>query len=288
MSKNTLDAYYNDLHKYINFLYKSENIKCPNKIYYSNIINYISQINYHDKKTKTNKILKNSSLNRSISSIRRYHQYLYQNRLALKDESQLITQSKTIAKIPSTLLVEEIDCIINAIDMSKIYAIRDKAILTTLYASGLRVGELINLKLQSISFDSGYLRVIGKGDRERIVPIGSLAILCVKKYLNKLRPKMSKPGKSQGFLFLNKNGSKLSRMAIWNILNQNCLIAGINKKISPHVFRHSFATHLIEGGADLRAVQEMLGHSNISTTQIYTNMDKTYLKEIHKEYHPRG
>tara|TARA_Y100000590_G_scaffold451371_1_gene592665 strand:+ start:927 stop:1568 length:642 start_codon:yes stop_codon:yes gene_type:complete len=213
---------------------------------------------------------------------------LYQNRLALKDESQLITQSKTIAKIPSTLLVEEIDCIINAIDMSKIYAIRDKAILTTLYASGLRVGELINLKLQSISFDSGYLRVIGKGDRERIVPIGSLAILCVKKYLNKLRPKMSKPGKSQGFLFLNKNGSKLSRMAIWNILNQNCLIAGINKKISPHVFRHSFATHLIEGGADLRAVQEMLGHSNISTTQIYTNMDKTYLKEIHKEYHPRG
>ena len=172
--------------------------------------------------------------------------------------------------------------------MSKKYALRDKAILTLLYASGLRVSELINLKLQSIILDAGFLRIMGKSSKERLVPIGSFSILNVKNYLNNLRSGMSKKGKSNGFLFLNKNGSKLSRMAIWNIINHNCIIAGVNKKVSPHVFRHSFATHLIEGGADLRAVQEMLGHTDISTTQIYANMDKTYLKEIHKQYHPRG
>ena len=288
MSKNTILAYSNDLYRYIDFLYNSEKIRSINEIYYANIKNYITQINFTDKKTKINKKFKGSSLNRYISCIRSYHQYLYQNKLVLKDESHLIKQSKSIVKIPDTLLVEEIDSIINAIDMSKKYALRDKAILTLLYASGLRVSELINLKLQSIILDAGFLRIMGKSSKERLVPIGSFSILNVKNYLNNLRSGMSKKGKSNGFLFLNKNGSKLSRMAIWNIINHNCIIAGVNKKVSPHVFRHSFATHLIEGGADLRAVQEMLGHTDISTTQIYANMDKTYLKEIHKQYHPRG
>jgi len=288
LSKNTILAYSNDLYRYIDFLYNSEKIRSINEIYYANIKNYITQINFTDKKTKINKKFKGSSLNRYISCIRSYHQYLYQNKLVLKDESHLIKQSKSIVKIPDTLLVEEIDSIINAIDMSKKYALRDKAILTLLYASGLRVSELINLKLQSIILDAGFLRIMGKSSKERLVPIGSFSILNVKNYLNNLRSGMSKKGKSNGFLFLNKNGSKLSRMAIWNIINHNCIIAGVNKKVSPHVFRHSFATHLIEGGADLRAVQEMLGHTDISTTQIYANMDKTYLKEIHKQYHPRG
>ena len=172
--------------------------------------------------------------------------------------------------------------------MRKKYAFRDKAILSLLYASGLRVSELTDLKLMSLLLQEGFIRVFGKGEKERIVPLGKKAIVHMKNYLYELRHMMIKEGKSKGFVFLNRNGVKLTRMSIWNILHENCILAGITKKVSPHVFRHSFATHLLEGGANLRAVQEMLGHSDIATTQIYTNIDKTYLKEIHKQYHPIG
>jgi len=157
-----------------------------------------------------------------------------------------------------------------------------------LYASGLRVTELVDLKLKNLMMDEGLIRVFGKGGKERIVPFGKRAWTFLKFYLKKVRPSNSKKGKSQGILFLNHRGGKLTRMSIWNILHENTLRAGITKKVSPHVLRHSFATHLLEGGADLRSVQEMLGHSDITTTQIYTNIDKIYLKEIHKEFHPRG
>ena len=157
-----------------------------------------------------------------------------------------------------------------------------------LYASGLRVTELVDLKLKNLMMDEGLIRVFGKGGKERIVPFGKTALTFLKLYLKEVRPFNSKKGKSQGILFLNHRGGKLTRMSIWNILHENTLRAGITKKVSPHVLRHSFATHLLEGGADLRSVQEMLGHSDITTTQIYTNIDKIYLKEIHKEFHPRG
>jgi integrase/recombinase XerD len=191
-------------------------------------------------------------------------------------------------KIPTTLLVEEVDKIIQAVDLTKKYALRDQAILSLLYASGIRVTELVDLKLKNLMMDDGLIRVFGKGRKERIVPIGKIALSFLTLYLKELRPSNSRKGKSQGILFLNHRGGKLTRMSIWNILHENTLRAGITKKVSPHVLRHSFATHLLEGGADLRSVQEMLGHSDITTTQIYTNIDKIYLKEIHKEFHPRS
>ena len=205
-----------------------------------------------------------------------------------ENHSQLLIPPRIRRKIPVTLLVEEIDTIIRAVDMAKKYACRDKAILSLLYASGLRVSELTDLKLMSLLLQEGFIRVFGKGEKERIVPIGKKAIEHINNYLYELRHMMVKESKSKGFVFLNRNGVKLTRMSIWNIFHENCIRAGITKKVSPHVFRHSFATHLLEGGANLRAVQEMLGQSDITTTQIYTNIDKTYLKEIHKQYHPIG
>ena len=201
---------------------------------------------------------------------------------------QLLTLQKTGKKLPTTLLVEEIDQIIQAVDMKNKYASRDQSMLSLLYGSGLRVSELIRMKQISLLLNEGFIRVFGKGDRERIVPLSRHSTSYIKTYLEKLRPHLVNRYKSNSFLFLNRNGGGLTRMSIWNILHKNCLRAGITKKVSPHVFRHSFATHRLEGGANLRAVQDMLGHSSITTTQIYTNIDKTYLQEIHKQFHPRG
>ena len=278
LSRNTVRAYSQDLKRYIKFLFVVKNIQSPSKIENIDIdvfIKYLSQP-------------KCSSLSRFVSSIRGYHKYLYEKGITVENKAQLLTTPRINRKIPITLLVEEIENIIQAVDMSKKYAFRDKAILSLLYASGLRVSELTDLKLMSLLIQEGFIRVFGKGEKERIVPLGKKAIVHMKNYLDELRHMMVKEGKSEGFVFLNRNGAKLTRMSIWNILHDNCIRAGITKKVSPHVFRHSFATHLLEGGANLRAVQEMLGHSDITTTQIYTNIDKTYLKEIHKQYHPIG
>lgn len=166
--------------------------------------------------------------------------------------------------------------------------LRDKAILELLYSSGLRVSELLSLKVSDLFFNDEVIRVFGKGSKQRVVPIGSSAIKWVTEYLTKIRPLLQKRMKSENIVFLNSRGSKLSRMAIWKIVKKYCDDAKIEKDVHPHTFRHSFATHLLEGGADLRAVQEMLGHSDISTTQIYTHIDREYVKQIHKDFHPRG
>ncbi len=287
LSKHTVKAYGHDLNKYINFLIIVKKKKYPYSIKLNDIEMFIKSINTKNKKIKP-KMPKISTINRLISSIRGYHQYLFHIGIVSDNQAQLLITSQVNRNIPVTLLVEEINNIIQAVDMSKKYALRDKSILSLLYACGLRVSELINLKLMSLLLQEGFIRVFGKSNKERIVPIGTKAISHINNYLSQLRPILANQGKSGGFLFLNRNGKKLSRMSIWNILHINCIQAGITKKISPHVFRHSFATHLLEGGADLRAVQEMLGHSDITTTQIYTNIDKTYLKEIHKQFHPRG
>ena len=236
----------------------------------------------------TRGINKSSSIHRLFSTIRGFHQYLYQFGKTKENPSQLLPPPRLSRKIPVTLQVEQINSIIHSVDMEKKYALRDKALLSLLYASGLRVSELIELKLKNLIITDGVIRVLGKGNKERIVPVGNIALSHIQNYLSNLRVELSAKGKSQGILFLNSRGNKLTRMSIWNILQENTIKAGINKKVSPHILRHSFATHLLEGGADLRAVQEMLGHADITTTQIYTNIDKTYLKEIHKQYHPRG
>ena len=288
LSENTVRAYSHDLKRYIKFLFIVNNIKSPSKIEHNDIEVFIKKLLIQKKEIKKYSQPKYTSLSRFVSSIRGYHKYLYQAGITSENQAQLLKTPRINRKIPITLLVEEIENIIQAVDMSKKYALRDKAILSLLYASGLRVSELTDLKLMSLLLQEGFIRVFGKGEKERIVPIGNKAILHMKNYLDELRSMMVKEGKSDGFVFLNRNGVKLTRMSIWNILHENCIRAGITKKVSPHVFRHSFATHLLEGGANLRAVQEMLGHSDITTTQIYTNIDKTYLKEIHKQYHPRG
>ena len=288
LSENSLRAYHHDLKRYSNYLFIKLNITKPENIQLYDIEKYIASIHTINNPDKTPHKLKPVTLNRFISSIRGFHQYMHQTGATDINMAQLLTSIKVNRNIPITLQVEEIENIIKAVVMNKKYAIRDKALLSLLYSSGLRVCELIELKLKNILIQEGFIRVLGKGNKERIVPVGKSALLHIQNYLIQLRPALRRVEKSQGILFLNRFGRKLSRMAVWNILHENCIRAGINKKVSPHVFRHSFATHLLEGGADLRSVQEMLGHSDITTTQIYTNIDKNYLKEVYKQHHPRG
>ena len=257
-------------------------------ILHDHIENFIKSLNDIPETDMTQRIKKSTGMQRQISTIRGFHQYLYQTGKTKENPSQLLVPPRLSRKIPQTLQVEEVNSIIHSIDMDKKYALRDKALISLLYASGLRVSELIELKLKNLIITDGIIRVLGKGNKERLVPVGNIALKHIQNYLSDLRLKLSAKGKSKGVLFLNSRGKKLTRMSIWNILHDNSIKAGIIKKVSPHILRHSFATHLLEGGADLRAVQEMLGHADITTTQIYTNIDKTYLKEIHKQYHPKG
>jgi integrase/recombinase XerD len=288
LSNNTLYAYSLDLKKYTHFLFSELHLTSINSIKASHIENFVNDLNYTGKMDIKSNFKKSSTIHRLFSTIRGFHQYLCQLKITKNDPSELLVPPRLTRKIPTTLSVEEVDKIIQSVDLTKKYALRDQAILSLLYASGIRVTELVDLKLKNLMMDDGLIRVFGKGRKERIVPIGKMALSFLTLYLKELRPSNSKKGKSQGILFLNHRGEKLTRMSIWNILHENTLRAGITKKVSPHVLRHSFATHLLEGGADLRSVQEMLGHSDITTTQIYTNIDKIYLKEIHKEFHPRS
>lgn len=288
LSNNTLYAYSLDLKKYTHFLFSELHLTSINSIKASHIENFVNDLNYTGKMDIKSNFKKSSTIHRLFSTIRGFHQYLRQLKITKNDPSELLVPPRLTRKIPTTLSVEEVDKIIQSVDLTKKYALRDQAILSLLYASGIRVTELVDLKLKNLMMDDGLIRVFGKGRKERIVPIGKMALSFLTLYLKELRPSNSKKGKSQGILFLNHRGEKLTRMSIWNILHENTLRAGITKKVSPHVLRHSFATHLLEGGADLRSVQEMLGHSDITTTQIYTNIDKIYLKEIHKEFHPRS
>ena len=288
LSNNTLYAYNLDLKKYTHFLFSELHLTSINSIKASHIENFVKDLNNAGTMDTKSDLKKSSTIHRLFSTIRGFHQYLCQLRITENDPSELLVPPRLTRNIPTTLLVQDVDKIIQSVDLTKKYALRDQAILTLLYASGIRVTELVDLKLNNLMMDDGLMRVYGKGKKERIVPIGKIALSSLTLYLKELRPSNSGKGKSQGILFLNHRGGKLTRMSIWNILHENTLRAGITKKVSPHVLRHSFATHLLEGGADLRSVQEMLGHSDITTTQIYTNIDKIYLKEIHKEFHPRS
>ncbi len=195
---------------------------------------------------------------------------------------------KLSKNLPSVLTVEEVDKLLSKPDINEKFGLRDKSLLEVFYACGLRVSELINLKLSSLYFNEEIIRVFGKGSKERLVPIGQSAMDWTEKYIKQSRPLLIKGIKSENYLYLNSRGSKLSRMGIWKIVNKYAKEAEIQKEVHPHTFRHSFATHLLEGGADLRAVQEMLGHADISTTQIYTHIDREYIKQEHKQFHPRG
>jgi integrase/recombinase XerD len=223
---------------------------------------------------------------RIISGIRSFYKYLLMEQLVTIDPSTLLEAPKTRRKLPDTLSFEEIELLIGAIDLSSPEGTRNKAILETMYSCGLRVSELVGLKISCLYLDIGFIRVIGKGDKERLVPIGSDAIKCIKIYKDTVRSHQSVSDKSQDILFLNRRGNALSRVMIFYIIKSLATVAGITKVISPHTFRHSFATHLVEGGADLRAVQEMLGHESITTTEIYTHLNRDFLRDTLQQFHP--
>ncbi len=225
---------------------------------------------------------------RIISGIKAFFKFLHYEEIVDKDPSELLETPKLGRKLPDTLTVHEIDQLLACIDHSTPEGTRNRAMLETLYSSGLRVSELTGLVMSNIYEDIGFLRIIGKGNKERLVPIGQSALKYVRIYRDEVRNHINvKPG-HEDYLFLNRRGAKLTRVMVFHVIKELTAKSGIGKNVSPHTFRHSFATHLIEGGADLRAVQEMLGHESITTTEIYTHLDRDYLQQVIKEYHPRS
>jgi len=284
LSINTVNSYWFDLKMYISYLIDKYRIESFQSIGHKHIKDYIQNI----YKFKNNTSYGNASINRTISSIKNFHKYLLLNEIVKKDASKLMKSIKLKQTLPNVLTVEEIDKIIDSIDLSQKNGLRNKALIMLMYSSGLRVSELVNLSLINFYIDDDIIRIFGKGQKERLVPIGGKAKTILLMYISNKRPQYSRKSDSKGIIFLSNRGKPLSRKTVWNIIRIVSLQSGINKKVTPHTFRHSFASHLLEGGANLRVVQELLGHTNISTTQIYTHLDKTYLKEIHKEFHPRG
>lgn len=279
LADNTILSYKSDLTRLIEFVY-DKNITQYKDISLSVLEGFFNQL--YDIG------LNNSSRARYLSAIRELFKYLNYKKIIPDNKTEKLDLPKPSRKIPEVLSFYEITLILDAIDIKTHLGIRDRAMLETLYASGLRVSELTGVKERDILFEEGIIRVFGKGSKERIVPIGSSALGFIKQYISEVRFHLKNSKINSEELFLNSRGGKLSRMGIWKIIDKYVKMTSIEKNVHPHTFRHSFATHLLEGGADLRAVQEMLGHSDISTTQIYTHIDKQYLKEIHSSFHPRA
>jgi integrase/recombinase XerD len=225
---------------------------------------------------------------RVISGIKAFYKYLLLENIISSNPAELLEAPRIGRKLPDVLSLPEIDALIAAIDLSQPQGHRNRAIIETLYGCGLRVSELVNLKISGLYFDSGYIRIIGKGNKERIVPVGNVARKQIEFYMQHMRVHLDIKKGNEDYVFLNRRGSKLTREMIFTIIKGLAEAIGLKKTISPHTFRHSFATHLIEGGADLRAVQDMLGHESITTTEIYTHLDREYLRETIIQYHPRA
>lgn len=279
LSENTLNAYSNDLNAFRRFI-EEKGINDPSEILPVHIRNFF--------KLLSDLGLSVRSAARYYSSVKGFFGYLIKSEYIIKNPVDRVEPPKLEKNLPDVLSVEDIDKILAVPDTTAELGLRDKAVLEVLYACGIRVSELINLKISDLFFSDELIRVFGKGSKERLVPIGSSAVQWTTRYLKEGRPLLEKKLKSMNYVFLNARGSRISRMGIWKIVHFSTIAAGIEKDVHPHTFRHSFATHLLEGGADLRAVQEMLGHADISTTQIYTHLDKDYIKQVHRDYHPRG
>jgi len=275
LSKNTQDSYARDLKFYLGYL-KRRGLD-PLSSEHAMITDYLW--------SRKEKGVKPSSLFRYLESIKLFHRFLYAEGYTKKDPTLGLTSPRLIRKLPTVLTMAEVEKLLGQPNLNKPSGIRDKAMLELLYACGLRVSELTNLNLENVNLDFGYIRCFGKGGKERIVPLGHYASESLGEYLEMVR--MKKKAKDNA-LFLNKLGNRFSRIGFWKIIKKYARKTGINKPITPHTLRHSFATHLLERGADLRAIQEMLGHTDISTTQIYTHLEREHLKELHRKYHPRG
>ncbi|MEO1772932.1 site-specific tyrosine recombinase XerD [Candidatus Enterococcus ferrettii] len=279
LSLNTRASYERDLKQYLLFL-NEKDVKNWQDVDRYTVVDFLALLSQEGKASTT--------ITRMISSLRRFHQFLRQERYTDHDPMQHIESPKKAQKLPQTLSLAEVERLIAAPDTSTTLGIRDRAILEVMYATGLRVSELIGLKLGDIHLEMGLLQTIGKGDKERIVPLGDYAIHWLERYINEARPLLTKKNQNEPHLFVNNHGKGLSRQGIWKNLKQIVIKAGITKDVTPHTLRHSFATHLLENGADLRTVQELLGHADISTTQIYTHITKRRMTEVYKEFFPRA
>ena len=278
LAGNSVEAYLRDIDKLTDYLQATQKLVTPQELELEDLEKFVQWVSELGMTV--------TSQSRIISGLRSFYAYCYMEQIVTLNPTALLEKKKKKRILPDTLSFDEIESIIAQIDLSKPAGGRNKAILETLYSCGLRVSELVNLRISCLHLDIGFVRVIGKGDKERLVPIGSDAIKYINIYRNDIRVHISiKPGQ-EDFLFLNRRGSKLSRVMIFILLKELAKKAGIVKNISPHTFRHSFATHLVEGGADLRAVQEMLGHENITTTEIYTHLDREYLRNTLHQFHP--
>lgn len=278
LSRNTIEAYLHDLERYIAWL-GEQGVHAPDEVGRQHITRFLEELAGLE--------LSRSSVSRNFSAIRSYHRFLFGEQAASSNPSDGIEIASWRRKLPDTLSVEEVVRIIEAPDIADTLGLRDRAMLEFAYASGTRVSELVTMPLRNVLLAERLVRILGKGSKERIVPLGSTAVEMTRAYLERSRPLLV--GRTPcDTLFLNSRGRPLSRMGFWKILRKYVILAGVTKHTSPHTLRHSFATHLLEGGADIRVLQELLGHSNIATTEIYTHVDREYLKEVHRSFHPRA
>jgi integrase/recombinase XerD len=280
LSDNSIAAYLRDIDKITQFLEVQDKKIGPLALQTKDLRDLIQWVNELGMLATTQA--------RLISGIKAFYKYLVLEDLLTVDPSALIEAPKTRRKLPDVLTINEIEALINALDLSKVENIRNKAMLEVMYSSGLRVSELIGLRLSNYFPDVEFLKIIGKGNKERLVPIGSSAIKHLEIYKDTVRHHLEIKKGNEDYIFLNRRGTKLSRVMVFMLIKDLALKIGLQKNISPHTFRHSFATHLIEGGADLRAVQEMLGHESITTTEIYTHLDRDFLKQTIQQFHPRS
>ena len=279
LSIHSVSAYVNDVKKLTNYL-EIVNLQCaPAELKLKHLQDFIKWINELG--------LSANSQARIISGIKSFYHYLILENILNEDPTELLEAPKTSRKLPDVLDIEEINKLVTAIDLSKPEGERNRVIIETLYSCGLRVSELVNLKISNIFINDGFIKITGKGNKERLVPIGSIALKLITNYIKDIRVHVPVKKNCTDILFLNRRGDMLTRVMVFTIIKELVHKTGLKKRISPHTFRHSFATHLIEGGADLRAVQEMLGHESITTTEIYTHLDREFLRSTILQYHPR-
>ncbi len=278
LSKNTLESYGRDILKLAVFL-EGKDITRIDQVGYKHILDFLTYLKEQGLNTR--------STSRTLISVRQFFKFLLAEKFIESDPTFLIRTPKIKRGLPETLSLEDVEKLLSSPDESSPEGIRDKSMLEVLYATGIRVSELVELGLNDVNFDLGYIIAYGKGSKQRIVPIGEKAKIKLREYLDTSRPKLLK-SRTSPHLFVTRLGRKMTRQGFWKIIKAYSRKSGLTKKISPHTLRHSFATHLLERGADLRAIQVMLGHSDISTTQIYTHVERERLKEVHKKYHPRS
>jgi integrase/recombinase XerD len=279
LSENSIDAYMRDINKLLEYIEQEHPTVSPTKVDLAILDGFVTWLFERE--------LNDRSQARILSGVRAYYRFLLMEDMIDHDPTELLEGPKIKRKLPDTLSYEEIMRMIDAIDLSAPEGARNKAMLETLYSCGLRVSELINLRLSRLHFQNEYVRITGKGDKERLIPIGNDAIKYITIYVQQVRCHQTIDKNSEDHVFLNQRGGKISRMSVFNIIKDLAQKAGIHKSISPHTFRHSFATHMVEGGANLRAVQQMLGHESITTTEIYTHLDRDFLRDTVEQFLPK-